>query len=193
MSTLTVAAVGYAIAALAGIAIGVAIGLSESLRAALEPIINALYSTPMAMFIPVIGIYLGLRFAGQVFLVVTFCIFLVVINTAAGVRQVPAEHWELGRSFELGYASLLKKIVLPNASPYILAGLRISIARAVAGAIAAELLMSSTGLGLYLSRAGSNFDIDRLVAGTLFVALLGAGVAVAARIVEHKLLAWNSV
>lgn len=172
-TTALLAVAGYGFAAVAGILLGVTLGLSEALRTALEPIINAAYATPMAMFIPIIGIYLGLGFVGQAFLVVTFCIFIVLMNTLAGVRAAPSNYWELGRSLRLSYPQVVIRMILPHALPYVAIGLRVSVARAVAGAITAELLMATTGLGLYLSNAGTSFDFNRLVAGTFWVALLG--------------------
>jgi ABC-type nitrate/sulfonate/bicarbonate transport system permease component len=189
--TLLVAATGYACAAVVGVALGVALGLSATLRAGLDPVVNAAYATPMAMFIPIIGLYLGLDFLGQVFLVVTFCVFIVLMNTTAGVRAVPTEYWELGRSMRLSYAGIVGRIVLPHSLPYIMVGLRVSVARAVAGAITAELLMSTTDLGLYLSQAGSRFDFNRLVAGTLWVALLGIIPVVLAYWVERRVTSWR--
>jgi ABC-type nitrate/sulfonate/bicarbonate transport system permease component len=191
LGTLGVALAGYLCAAVIGIVLGVALGVSETLRAGLDPIINAAYATPLTMFIPIIGIYLGLGFAGQVFLVVTFCVFIVLVNTTAGVRAVPAEYWDLGRSLRLSAARTIWRIVLPYALPYILVGLRVSVARAVAGAITAQLLMSTTDLGLYLSQAGSSFAFDRLVAGTFFVALLSILPVTAAYWIERRLTAWH--
>lgn len=190
--TVQVAAIGYGIAAVLGIGIGLGIGLSDTIRAALEPVVNALYSTPTTMFVPVIGIYFGLGLSGRVFLVVAFCIFLIIISTAAGARQVPEAYRELANTVGKGYVPFLVKVVLPSASPYILSGLRISAAKAVAGAIAAELLMSSSDLGLYLSRAAASFDLNRLIAGSVFVTFLGALLAIGGRAVERKLLAWSS-
>jgi ABC-type nitrate/sulfonate/bicarbonate transport system permease component len=190
-TTCLVALAGWAAAAVIGIVLGVAMGLFETLRTALDPVINAAYATPMAMFIPVIGIYLGLDFIGQAFLVVTFCVFIVLANTTAGVRAAPTDYWELGRSLELSYPRIVASMVLPHALPYILVGLRVSVARAVAGAITAELLMATTGLGLYLSMAGSSFDMERLVAGTLWVALLGIVPVVLAYRLERRLTRWR--
>jgi ABC-type nitrate/sulfonate/bicarbonate transport system permease component len=189
--TLLVAAAGYAVAAVIGVVVGVALGLSETLRAGLDPLINAAYATPLAMFIPVLAIYLGLGFVGQTFLVVTFCVFIVLMNTTAGVRAAPADYWDLGRSLGLSYGRILVTMILPHTLPYILVGLRVSAARAVAGAITAELLMATTDLGLYLSLAGSNFDFNRLVAGTLFVALLGIMPVALVYWLERRLTRWR--
>ena len=191
LGTVSVAAAGYAIAALLGVITGTALGLSSMLRSVFEPLVNAAYATPLAMFIPIIGIYLGLDFVGRAFLVVTFCVFIVLMNTQAGVRDVPWEYWELGRSMKLSPMRIVLTIVLPHALPYILIGLRVSVARAVAGAITAELLMSTTNLGLYLQLAGSSFDFNRLIAGTFFVALLSILPVTAAYWIERRLTVWR--
>jgi ABC-type nitrate/sulfonate/bicarbonate transport system permease component len=189
--TLVIAGAGYVCAGVLGIAIGVTLGLSATFRAAFEPLINAAYATPLTMFIPIIGIYLGLDSVGQIFLVVTFCVFIVIMNTAEGVRSVPVEYWELGHSLGRSKVRTVLSIVLPHASPYILVGLRVSIARAIAGAITAQLLMSTTDLGLYLRMAGSSFAFDRLVAATFFIALLGIVPVLLAYWVERRLTRWQ--
>jgi ABC-type nitrate/sulfonate/bicarbonate transport system permease component len=186
-----VAITGYVCAGIIGIVLGAVLGLSGMARAVFDPLVNVAYATPLTMFIPIIGIYLGLGFVAQVFLVVTFCVFIVLMNTTAGVRSVGTDFWELGRSLQLSYSRTVIKIILPCAFPYILVGLRVSAARAVAGAITAELLMSTTNLGLYLSMAGSSFDFDRLVAGTFFVALLGILPVVGAYWLENRLTRWR--
>jgi ABC-type nitrate/sulfonate/bicarbonate transport system permease component len=190
LGTAKVAFAGYACAAVIGIATGVALGLSPLFRAAFEPLINAAYATPLTMFIPIIGIYLGLDFIGQTFLVMTFCVFIILMNTAEGVRSVPTEFWELGSSLGRSRLRTVTSIILPHASPYILVGLRVSIARAIAGAITAELLMATTDLGLYLRLAGSRFDFERLVAGTFYVALLGIIPVAIAYLIERRLISW---
>jgi ABC-type nitrate/sulfonate/bicarbonate transport system permease component len=189
--TLVIAGAGYVCAGVLGIAIGVTLGLSTTFRAAFEPLINAAYATPLTMFIPIIGIYLGLDSVGQIFLVLTFCVFIVIMNTAEGVRSVPVEYWELGHSLGRSKVRTVLSIILPHASPYILVGLRVSIARAIAGAITAQLLMSTTDLGLYLRMAGSSFAFDRLVAATFFIALLGIVPVMLAYWVERRLTRWQ--
>jgi ABC-type nitrate/sulfonate/bicarbonate transport system permease component len=191
LGTLEVAAVGYVIATVLGVGIGLLTGLNRTAAYVLDPLINAAYSTPTTMFVPVIGVYMGLGYAGKVFLVVMFCVFLIIINTAAGARSVPATQTDLARVFGLSRMATWRKVILPAAAPYIFTGLRVSVAKVVAGAIVAQLLMSSSDLGLYLSTMGNSFNIDGLLAGIVFVSLLGGSLMMIATVIERRALRWK--
>lgn len=191
VGTLRVAVIGYVIAAVVGIAIGYLTGSSPLAASALDPLINAAYATPMYMLIPVLGIYTGLELRGKVFLVFVFSVFVIIINTAAGIRQVPPQLQEMARSFRLTRAQRVRRIVLPAASPYIITGLRIAVGRAIQGAIVAELLLRVDNLGLFLLNAGASFQIPELLAGSFFVSILAAAAMLVARLVEWRLLRWK--
>jgi ABC-type nitrate/sulfonate/bicarbonate transport system permease component len=191
LGTLWIAALGFGAAVVIGIALGLVTGLSELAGRVLDPLIDGAYATPTAMFIPVIGVYAGLGTSGKVFLVFTFCVFPISMNTTAGVRQVSADHYALAEVLRLRRFDLYRKIVLPSAAPLILAGLRVSVGRAISGAIAADLLLSVDNLGAYLVNAAARFDLDRLLAASFFAALLGIATMSGARLLERRVLRWN--
>lgn len=193
VGTLKIAATGFIIAAALGVTLGALVGLSKLAADVLDPLINGAYATPMAMLIPILGIYVGLEFRGKVFLVVVFSVFVIAINSAAGMREVPDDLKEMARSFGVGELALYRKIIAPAASPAIITGLRIGVGRAVQGAIVAELLLRVDNLGLYLVNAAGTFDIPTLLAATFFVTMLAAGAMGLAKIVEWWLLRWKSV
>ena len=87
-STLTLAATGFLIGGVLGVAVGTWIATSKGAAAVLDPLVNASFSVPFAIFIPVISIYLGLEFTAKVFLVILFNVFIIIINTATGIREV---------------------------------------------------------------------------------------------------------
>jgi len=188
LSTLLTMTTGLAIALVVGVVVGSAIGISTWVRDGLEPIVNALAAAPMAMLVPVIGIYIGLGFPGRVFLVVVWCVFMIIINVAAGVRDVPESLLETARSFGAGRWRVYAGIVIPSAVPYIAVGFRLGLGRALRGAIAAELLLSVTDTGKYLRQAGALFNMPRLMAGIVFVALVGLLLLWLAQLVENALL-----
>jgi ABC-type nitrate/sulfonate/bicarbonate transport system permease component len=109
----------------------------------------------------------------QVFLVVTFCIFSVLMNTAEGVQAVPTQYFELAKTIGISKPVAVGRIVIPFALPYVFVGLRISVASAFAGAITAELLLATDDLGLMMMTASGNFQFVKLAALTFYVALLG--------------------
>lgn len=190
-STLALAATGFVIGAVLGISIGAWMATSPRVAAVLDPIVSASFSVPFAIFIPIISIYLGLEFTAKVVLVVLFNIFIIIINTETGIREVPVGPKEMARSFETGKLDMYRKVVLPWASPHIITGLRLGVGRSVQGAILADLFLRAQSLGLFIVDAQGRFDIPRLLAAVFFVTILAAGVMGIARLIEWKLLAWK--
>lgn len=192
-STLWGATVGYVIAAVLGVALGFFIAVTSWGRNTLEPLIDAAYATPMSLLIPVIGIYTGLGFQGRVIFIVFWCIFEIIMNTIEGVRGVPGSRYELARSFCANRRILYAKVVLPSAMPLVISGLRLGVGRALRGAVTAELLLAAANLGRLTLRAGSTFDIPRLLALILLVMLVGLVLMKAAAMVERRILRYQRV
>lgn len=190
LGTLRIAAIGYLLAAVVGLALGSVIGSSRIGKWTLDPLVNAGVVTPIAVLIPVMGVYFGFGFRSKVALVFLFCLFVITINTSAGVAERPAALVETARAFGITGWALYRKVVLPHALPLVLTGLRLGVGRAIQGAIIADLLLESGNLGAYLLRAGATFDMSGLLAGTFFTVLLGAALMLIARRVERALLHW---
>lgn len=192
-STLSLAATGFLIGAVVGMAVGAWIASSKSAAAVLDPIISAAFSVPFAIFIPVISIYLGLEFKAKVVLVVLFNVFIIIINTATGIREVPPGPKEMAKAFGISRLGMYREVILPWASPHIITGLRLGVGRSVQGAILADLFLRAQALGLFIVDAQGRFDIPRLLATVFFVTILAAGVMGIARLLEWRLLAWKRV
>lgn len=183
---------GFALALLAGTVIGVLIAVSKPVAYVLEPIMSASNATPIAIIIPIIGIYLGLGFSGKVAIVFLFCVFAVTMNTTAGVREIKPGILDMARAYRVTGWRLYRQVVVPAAMPQLMAGVRISAGRAVQGALTAELLLSVSGLGLYLMNAGNRFAVAELVAGTIFVAAVAFLALHLAGLWEARVLRWQT-
>lgn len=193
LGTIQIALTGFFLAAAIGLAVGLLVGLSRRAADVLDPAISGAFATPMHMLIPVVGIYIGLEFRGKVFLVVVFGVFVIIINVAAGVREVPKPLVETAKAFGVSGFDMYRKVLLPSAAPYILTGMRLGFGRAFAGAITADLLLRQDNLGLYLRQAAGTYDIPELLAATFFITVLGAGAMGLARLAEWWLLRWQRV
>lgn len=187
--TLATVAIGYSIAAVLGVGIGLWIGVSRYAQNAIEPLTNALYATPISLLIPVIAIYTGLGMQGRVILVVLWCIFEIIVTTSTGVRDVPGSLIDVARSFDASRRVLYTKVILPAARPHIVLGLRLGVARAMRGAVTAELLLAAANLGLVIMEAGARFNVPKLLAGILLTMLLGLALMTAAGALERRVLA----
>ncbi len=188
--TLTTFAVGYLISGVGGVLLGLWISASRWARNTIEPLVAAAYATPTSILIPILGIYVGFGFTGRVTLVVLWSMFEVVMNTVEGVRSVPQNLIEVGRSMNAGRRRMYTRVVLPAAAPQIVVGLRLSVGKAIRGAVTAEILLAVTNLGSVLVGAGSRFANDLLLATILLIMLLGLVLMQLARSAERRLFRW---
>lgn len=191
--TMTTFLVGYLISATLGVLVGFAIATTSWGRNTLEPLTDALYATPMSLFIPVIGIYTGLGLGGRVVFVVFWSIFEIIVNTVAGVRATPPERIELARSFSAPRTFIYRRVIFPSALPLIATGLRLGVGRALRGAVTAELLLAAANLGKLSLFAQSTFDIPTLIAVIVLVMLVGLVLMKLAGLVERRLLRYQEV
>ena len=170
-TTMTGFAVGFAIAAPLGVLIGLAMGRSRLIDLILAPYMNALYATPRISLIPVLILWFGIDFQLRVTIVVLSAIFPIVINTYVGAKEVDREMLDIGRAFTANQLQQLKTIVIPGSLPFVFAGLRIGLARALGGVVVAEMTASIVGIGRLLINYGRYIQTDKL-----FVALIMLGV-----------------
>jgi ABC-type nitrate/sulfonate/bicarbonate transport system permease component len=192
LGTLSVAALAFVIGAVLGVTFGAILAVSKRWSDVFDPLVSASFSVPISMFIPVIAVYFGLEFSAKVILVVLFNIFVIIINTATGIREVPSSVIEMGRAFEVGRAGMYRRIILPWASPYIITGLRIGLGRSVQGAILADLFFRTENLGLVIRNAAGSFDMSQLLGSVFFITIIAAGTMGMARILEWRLLRWKT-
>jgi ABC-type nitrate/sulfonate/bicarbonate transport system permease component len=192
VGTLSIAAIAFLIGATFGVTFGVILGVSRRWSDVFDPLVSASFSVPISMFIPVISVYFGLEFKAKVVLVVLFCMFVIIINTATGIREVPPSVIEMGRAFGVRKGGMYRQIVLPWASPYIITGLRIGLGRSVQGAILADLFFRTQNLGLVIRNSAGSFDMSQLLGSVFFITVIPAGTMGIARIVEWRLLRWKT-
>jgi ABC-type nitrate/sulfonate/bicarbonate transport system permease component len=192
LGTLRIAAVGFLIGTAIGVPVGLLLGLSERWSSVLDPLVNASLSAPIAMFIPVIAVYFGLEFKAKVIGVLLFNVFVIIVNTATGIREVPPSVVEMGRAFGTSRTNMYRRIILPWASPYIITGLRIGVGRSVEGAILFDLFLRTENLGLVIRNAAGSFDLSTLLGSVFFITIIAAVTMGLARIVEWRLLRWKT-
>lgn len=190
--SLTRLIVGAAIGASLGIAVGVLIGLFSYVRAGLVPLTAALFPIPKIALLPLFVIWFGID-EGSKYALIAFGTFTpTVVATYGAVDNVDRSLIRMGQSFNLSWASIVRKIVLPGAMPGILSGLRISLAIAIILLVAAEMLGAEYGIGAYILEAGSLYDLERLFAGVAILSLLGVTVSTIIGLVERRLLNWRA-
>ncbi len=165
---------GLAIAVVIGVFLGVVTGRWRTAFNAFDPLVSALYSVPSVALIPLIGFIF--KFQGdapRVAAVALFCVFPVLINTQQGVRNVDRGLLEVARAFNTSERRLWTDVILPSATPFVLAGIRLAIGRGLIGMIVAEFFIGLVGLGYLIIEYGNVFRIDRMFVPVIVVAAMG--------------------
>jgi NitT/TauT family transport system permease protein len=146
---------------------------------------------PQVALTPLLMMWLGLGFSVKVAVVFLFAFFPILINTASGAKNVSASLVEVGRAYLASPSQITIKIVLPAALPFIMAGIRIAIGRALVGMIVAELFTAITGLGAMLSLYGNIFETAKMFVVILVLAALGFCLIQGAQRLEKKMARWK--
>lgn len=189
--SMRVFAVGFAIAVAAGLLIGVATGRSRLLLNILDPWVSALYSVPSVALVPLIAI--AFRYEGdapRMATVALFAVFPVLINTQQGVRNIDPGLLEVARAFSSSERRLWRDVVVPSALPFILAGVRLAIGRALIGMIVAEFLINLSGLGYLIIVYQNTFRIDKMFVPVIVVALFGVILMGIVQFIEGRVAPW---
>ena len=167
---------GMAIALAAGIVLGIASGRSRFIYNAIDPLVSALYSVPSVALVPLIALSFGKGALGdgpRIATVALFAIFPVLINTQQGVRNVDRSLLEVARAFNSSERRLWTDVVIPSATPFVLAGIRLAIGRALIGMIVSEFLIGLVGLGYLIIVYENVFRVDRMFVPVIVVAAMG--------------------
>ena len=132
-----------------------------------------LYATPIIALSPLFILWLGIGVASKIAIVFLTAVFPILINTIAGLTATDRTLVEVARSFGASKAQIYLKIRIPAATPFILAGLRLSVARGLVGVVVAELSGARAGLGFLILTSAQNFDTAALFLGVIIFAIAG--------------------
>lgn len=185
--------IGFLIAAFSGVVLGLLVGRYKVLDAATDWLINALYATPLVAIIPLVILWFGLGNAAKLFIVTILAVFPVLINTAAGVRNVPQALIDVSTAFAANERQVFMKIILPAAVPYMMTGLRLGIGRAIIGMVVAEFFTAITGLGAVIVKYGNQYDTASMFVPILLLMLLGVVLTYGVKRLEDIFAPWRDV
>jgi len=149
-ATLRAVVAGLLIAVVSGTLVGLAMGRIKAVDRLLKLYVNGLYAMPMVAILPLITIWFGYSSAARLATVVFAAFFPIAMNASDGARSVPAEYLEVARACRARWTDVWFGITLPSSLPYLLAGLRLAIGRALVGAVVAEFFISIDGLGYFI-------------------------------------------
>jgi NitT/TauT family transport system permease protein len=184
-------ALGYVIASVIGIALGLGMASSDMIKRAFQPWVSGLYATPTIALAPLFILWLGIGIWSKVLVVITLVLFPVAINTEAGLRTTSERLIEMLRSFAATRRQIFFKVSLPSAVPFVLAGLKLGIGRGLIGVVVAELFGSRAGLGRLISASADAFNMPELFAGVVVLALAGIAMTAGFGWLERRLVPWT--
>ena len=182
--------VGFALAAVFAVALGVLIGTSRTVRAFLEPVLEFFRAIPPPVLVPIFMLFFGIDNTMKIVVIAFGCMWPILLNTAEGVRAVDGVLSDTARTYGIRGGARLRTLVLPSASPQIFAGLRQGLSVAIILMVISELFAASNGLGFAIVQAQRSFAIPEMWAGMLMLGLLGFLLAMIFRVVENRQLAW---
>jgi nitrate/nitrite transport system permease protein len=173
LASLSRVAIGYAIAAVVGIFLGTLVGSSQIFMRAVDPIFQVLRTVPPLAWLP---ISLAAFRDGQpsaIFVIFITSVWPIIINTAAGIRNIPDDYRNVARVINLNPLEYFTKIMVPAAAPYIFTGLRIGIGLSWLAIVAAEMLIGGVGIGFFIWDAWNSSLISDIIVALVYVGLVG--------------------
>lgn len=183
--------VGFAVAAMIGVAIGTVLGMSTWARQAATPIIEFLRAIPPPALIPFGIVVLGISDQMKVLIIALVCVFPVLLNTIDAVRGLDPTFIETGRIYGVRGHERLRGVILPAAMPQIFAGLRTSLSLALIMMVVSEMLASTNGVGYFVLHSQRLFSLPEMWSGMLLLGLLGYTLNLLLAVIEHRVLHWH--
>jgi len=181
---------GYFLAIIVAVPVGIMMGRSKFLYNLLEPLVEMLRPIPSAAIIPVAILFLGIYTKMKLVVIMFGSLWPILINTIHGVRGIDTILIDTGRNFGLNRKQFLWKIIVPGASPSIATGMRISLAIALILAITVEMIVGSDGLGFFIIDWERSFHFAEMYAGILTLAILGYLINFLFLKVDSKVMRW---
>jgi ABC-type nitrate/sulfonate/bicarbonate transport system permease component len=184
---------GFALAAAAGVLIGVAMGRSPLLAAIVDPLLAGTYPIPKIALLPIFIFAFGIGSLSKVLLVFLECLYPIVINAYAGSRSIDRVLVWSALNMGASRGQVLRRIVVPATAPYIFAGLRVALPIAMIVVIITEMISSADGLGYLVIYSLASLKTDRMLAAVVVIATLGLGLDRLLVLLRDRLVFWEKL
>lgn len=189
--TLQRLALSFGLAAVCGVAIGVASGLWRTFELLIRPVTDTLYPLPKIAVLPLFIIIVGRGELAFVLTAFATAFFQIIISTRGSVRAIDGQLIEAARNFGATGRRYVTRFLLPAIAPALLDGLRLGMATCLITLIATEFVGAESGIGSMIRRAGQQFALDEVYAGLVLTGLLGLAITGAFRLIQPLALPWR--
>lgn len=183
--------VGFSIGSLLGVGFGLVLGLSDSMRRAFQPILNAVNAVPRIALVPLFVAWFGLGMAPRIVMAVTIVFFMMVTSVVTAISSPDRDLALLAKSLGASRRRRIQKFLLPGAIPVIATGLELSMIYSFLGVIAAEIVSGSNGLGSRMTYHANLFEADKFFAVLIVLTVIVTSFTALIRLVEKRLLRWH--
>lgn len=183
--------IGFTIASVLGIGLGLLSGRFRRFRYIADSWLNATNVAPDLAFVPILILWFGIGLTFKLVLVVITGTFYIAINTLAGVKSAEGRFLRVGKSFGASETRMLRTVILPGSIPYIITGLRQGAARTIVAVIVAEFVSSNQGIGFMISLSGSFLDTSKVMFGIAILAILSLFVGQVLSRIERRFESWR--
>ena len=183
--------IGFAISVVLGVVMGVPMGWYKTVHKTFDPLLSGIYATPLIALLPLIIMMFGLGSVSKIIMTMLAAVFPILINTMVGIANTDNRLITMSRAFGARDSQIFMKVSLPGSLPYIVAGMRVALGRALVYIVVAEQYGAATGLGYLSSVAAQRFQMAAMFVPILIIAGLGAGLNEALKAIERRLDKWK--
>ena len=183
---------GFSAAVVIGVPLGVVMGWRVRVGYALDPLMTVFYASPLVALAPLVVIFFGVGIGGKTLIIFLLSVFPFIFNAYAGVRAVDRLLINVVRSLGGRERDLYFKVILPSILPYIVAGARIAVGRALIGVLVGEFFAASEGIGYAISRFGDIFALDRMFACIIVIMIIAVMLTEGIRWTERTAFPWRT-
>ncbi|MDH3280822.1 MAG: ABC transporter permease [Gammaproteobacteria bacterium] len=190
--TLKEVVLGFSLSAFAALLLGTLISQIRIVEVMIYPYIVALQTLPKIALAPMILVWFGVGIESKIFIAAMVSFFPMLVNNIVGFRSAPEEKIDLMRSLSASKAKIFLIIKLPEALPYIFAGLNIGIVLSVLGAIVGEFIGAKEGLGYQILQMNYNLDTPGVFAALVVLGIMGVGLNLLAQFARRRVIFWRT-
>jgi NitT/TauT family transport system permease protein len=183
--------IGFTIGVLIGLALGLAIALMPRVAAILKPLVDATFPIPKVGLLPLVIILFGVGEGSKYAIIAIGVLYLILINTVAGVRQIERIYLDVGRNYHAGRLMMFTDVAFPGALPMIIAGMKISMGVSLILIVTAESLAAKSGIGFLIWTTWQVFEVEKMYVGLFMAAIIGICLTALLDWIEHVVVPWR--
>ena len=185
-------AVGFLLGAIPGVILGLAMGLFAPIRAIVQPLVDATFPIPKAALLPLFIMIFGIGEESKYAIIAAAVIYLVLINTAAGVRNIDRIYLDVGQNFRASRLMMFTDIALPGALPMIVTGIKLGSGVALLVLVTAEFVGARSGIGYLIWTSWQVFQVEKMYVGLMVIAVIGFLLAILLNWLQRLLVPWKN-